>query len=230
MELFALGSWFQRKVSALLTTICYPSAAAQQLLWNKEPLLAWVPVEWASVSLQLVSLLDSWLTPQGNNEAIQRAHLKGLHLDGSSPIKWVTQGEVLLGGAENRNDCWAPTPCEDQTPPPKSYVQTKTPPNIERGQNLWEKVKRKAIRMATYQPTCKDKHWGDTWWDYGLGEGGKPSPTFLTPFAPCPKQDCGDCSSILIVLLRCCTHVKHQGGREGNKSQMNCPGGLRALN
>jgi len=40
--------------------------------------LAWVPVEQALVSLQLLSLLDFWLAPQGNNEAIQRVHPHGL--------------------------------------------------------------------------------------------------------------------------------------------------------
>ena len=40
--------------------------------------MAWVLVELVSVSLQLLSSLDFWLAPQGNNEAIQRAHPHGL--------------------------------------------------------------------------------------------------------------------------------------------------------
>lgn len=69
--------------------------------------MAWVPVERMSVSLQLLSSLDFWLAPQGNNEAIQRARPHGLAPLWENNYPGVMQGEFLLclSVDGHRNDC-----------------------------------------------------------------------------------------------------------------------------
>lgn len=99
---------------------------------------------------------------------------------------------------------------------------------------LWKRSKEKQTKMNTAQLNCEDKGGGGargevTVW-YGdpspthdsltlIGEGDKPFCTLLTPFAPCPKQDCEVCSSRAVELLHCCACVRPRGGKEAQPTR-----------